>query len=331
MADPVIVSVAAAASFSIALIGTGLLSRILARRGILDLPNQRSSHKRATPRGGGIAVIAAILAGFGILILAGQPLPAGFGTVIVVTVALASVSWVDDVRGLPAAARFGLQAVCVGASLYLLPLPIPALIGGLPDWAQATIMGVAWLWFINLYNFMDGIDGITGIETLVISLGVAVVLQAGSGGYALIAPALIIAAAMPGFLKWNWPPAKIFMGDVGSVALGYLLGWLLLASTSGGSTLAAVIIAGYYVADATITLFRRAFRGERVWRAHREHAYQKALQNGMTHGMVSMRIGILGIVLIALALLSFDYPLAAALTAVVIVGAVLHHFTRQRT
>lgn len=330
MADLVVLSAAAAVSFFVALIGTGLLSRILAARGILDLPNQRSSHKRATPRGGGIAVIAAIVAGFGILILAGQALPPGIGIVLIVTIVLAGVSWIDDVRGLPAAMRFGLQAVCVGVSLYLLPLPIPAMIGGLPGWAQATIMGLAWLWFINLYNFMDGIDGITGVETLVISLGVAAVLQAG-GGHALVAPALIIAASMPGFLRWNWPPAKIFMGDVGSVALGYLLGWLLLASTSGGSTLAAVIVAGYYVADATMTLFRRALRGEKVWRAHREHAYQKALQNGMTHGMVSTRIGLLGGALIVLALLSLEYPLPAGLTAVVIVGAVLHHFMRQRT
>lgn len=331
MADPVILTVAAAVSFMIALIGTGLLSRILADRGILDLPNQRSSHKRATPRGGGIAVIAAILTGLGVLILAGQPLPSGIGTVIAFTIVIAGVSWIDDVRGLPAAVRFGMQAICVGVSLHLLPVPVPGLIADLPSWAQAVLMGLAWLWFINLYNFMDGIDGITGVETLVISVGVATVLLAGTGGGALIAPALIVAAAMPGFLKWNWPPAKIFMGDVGSVALGYLLGWLLLTSTSGGSTMAAVIVAGYYVADATITLLRRAVRGEKVWQAHREHAYQKALLNGMTHGMVSIRVGVLGAVLIALALLSLDHPLPAGLAAVVIVGGVLHYFQRQRT
>lgn len=330
MIDLVVVLIAAIASFLVALIGTGLLSRILADRGILDRPNQRSSHKQATPRGGGIAVVAAILAGFGVLILTGQPLQAGIGTVIAVTIAIAAVSWVDDVRGLPAFVRLGLQAVCVGVSLYLLPLPVPAIIADFPGWAQATIMGLAWLWFINLYNFMDGIDGITGIETLVITIGISVVLQVGNSGHALIAPALIIAAAMPGFLKWNWPPAKIFMGDVGSVALGYLLGWLLLASTSDGSTLAAIIVSGYYLADATMTLIRRALKGEKVWQAHRQHAYQTALRNGMTHGMVSTCIGILGIALIALALMSLDYPLPAALAAVVIVAAVMHHFMRQR-
>ncbi len=331
MADPLVLVIAAAASFLVALVGTGLLSRILADRGILDLPNQRSSHQRATPRGGGIAVVAAILVGFGILILAGQSLPPGIGAVIVITLVIAGVSWADDVRGLPAWLRFGLQAACVGASLYLLPLPVPGILGSLPGWAQDILMGLAWLWFINLYNFMDGIDGITGVETLVVALGVAAVLMAAGDGHTLIAPALVIAAAMPGFLKWNWHPARIFMGDVGSVALGYLLGWLLLASTSAGSTSAAVIVAGYYVADATITLARRAFKGEKVWQAHRQHAYQQAVQNGMPHGAVSVRVGILGAALIGLALLSLDHPLPASLTAVVIVAAMLHHFSRNRT
>lgn len=331
MADPFVLAIAAAASFLVALIGTGLLSRILADRGILDLPNQRSSHQRATPRGGGIAVVAAILVGFGILILAGQSLPPGIGAVIVITLVIAGVSWADDVHGLPAWLRFGLQAACVGASIYLLPVPVPGILVGLPGWTQHVVMGLAWLWFINLYNFMDGIDGITGIETLVVAIGVAAVLVAAGDGRTLIAPALVIAAAMPGFLKWNWHPARIFMGDVGSVALGYLLGWLLLASTSAGSTSAAVIVAGYYVADATITLARRALKGEKVWQAHRQHAYQQAVQNGLSHGAVSLRVGILGAALIGLALLSLDHPVPASLTAVVIVAAMLHHFTRKRT
>jgi UDP-N-acetylmuramyl pentapeptide phosphotransferase/UDP-N-acetylglucosamine-1-phosphate transferase len=248
--------------------------------------------------------------------------------VLGIAVVLAFVSWIDDIRGLPAFVRLAAQAVCVAVSLYLLPLPLPAVLDTLPPVAQYLIIGLAWLWFINLYNFMDGIDGITGVETLTITLGTAAVLGAANGGQTLIAPALVIAAAMPGFLKWNWPPAKIFMGDVGSVTLGYLLGWLLIASGPGGSWSAALIIPGYYLADATATLIRRAIRGEKVWQAHRQHAYQQALQNGISHGDVSGRVGVLGVCLIGLALAALHHPVPAA---VVLVGAMMHHFTHKKS
>lgn len=331
MADEAPLTIAAATSFLVALAGTGLLSRVLAERGVVDRPNERSSHLRVTPRGGGIAVIAAIAAGFAILIVSGAQVPVGIGTLTGIAAVLASVSWIDDIRGLPAFVRLAAQALCVAVSLYLLPLPLPAVLAPLPPLAQYLIVGFAWLWFINLYNFMDGIDGITGVETLIVTLGTAAVLGATGGGPALIAPALVIAAAMPGFLKWNWPPAKIFMGDVGSVTLGYLLGWLLIASGPGGSWIAVFIIPGYYLADATATLIRRAIRGERVWQAHRQHAYQQALQNGMSHGDVSGRVGVLGICLIGLALAALYHPVPAALAAVAFVGAMMHHFTRKNT
>lgn len=329
MADVWPLIAAAAAAFIAAAAGTGLASRVLARRGILDLPNERSSHERATPRGGGIAVVAAIAVGVGILAAAGSTLPDGLAVVLPVALVLAIVSWADDVRGLPAAARLLAQAVCVGVSLYLLPVaPIPAL-ATFPAALQLVIMAVAWLWFINLYNFMDGIDGITGVETLVVTLGVASVLAVSGQGIAMISVCVVIAAAMPGFLVWNWPPAKIFMGDVGSVTLGYLLGWLLLSTATGGLLVAALLIPGYYLADATFTLLRRAARGEKVWQAHREHAYQRAVRNGMTHGRVSLRVGVLGAVLIVLAVVSMSHPWPASAAAVVIVAAMLHHFTRH--
>ncbi len=331
MAEPVAVAVACVAGLFVALIGTGLLSRVLAERGVVDRPNERSSHVRVTPRGGGIAVIAAIAVGFGVLIAAGTPVPAGIGPVLGIALVLACVSWIDDIRGLPTFVRLVAQALCVAVSLYILPMPVPPALDALPTLVQNLVIGLAWLWFINLYNFMDGIDGITGVETLTIALGIAAVLGAAGGGHVLIAPALVIAAAMPGFLKWNWPPAKIFMGDVGSVTLGYLLGWLLIASGPGGSWIAAAIIPGYYLADATFTLFRRAFRGEKVWKAHRQHAYQQAVRNGMSHGDVSGRIGVLGVCLTGLALAALYHPVPAVLAAVAFIGAMMHHFTHKKS
>lgn len=316
------------ASFCIAAAGTGLLTRVLGHRGIVDVPNQRSSHHIATPRGGGLAIVVAILSGF--VVLAGTTgLPPGTSIVIPVVLVLAALSWVDDVRGLPASLRFLSQAVCVCVSLYFLAPPAPTILGGLPFAAQFAVLALAWLWFLNLYNFMDGIDGITGVETMVITLGVALVSGFALSGNTLMAPALVIAAAMPGFLIWNWPPAKIFIGDVGSVTLGYLLGWLLLTMAGDGELTAALLIPGYYVADATLTLFRRALKGEKIWQAHRQHAYQVAVQNGLSHGDAAKRVGVLGICLIGLALISTLHPWLAFAAGIVLIAMMLHHFNRE--
>ncbi len=317
-------------SFCIAAAGTGLLTHILRRRGVVDVPNPRSSHHSATPRGGGIAIVGAIMAGFAVLAIT-TGLPPGSGIVIPAALALAAISWIDDVRGLPASVRFLSQAVCVCASLYFLAPSGPAMLDSVPAGVRYAIMALAWLWFLNLYNFMDGIDGITGVETMIITLGVALVSGFALGGHALLAPALVIAAAMPGFLIWNWPPARIFIGDVGSVTLGYLLGWLLLTMAGEGYPIAALLIPGYYLADATVTLFRRALRGEKIWQAHRQHAYQVAVQNGLSHGDVAKRVGILGVCLIGLGLMAVSHPWPAFVAGVVLIAAMLHHFTREKS
>jgi UDP-N-acetylmuramyl pentapeptide phosphotransferase/UDP-N-acetylglucosamine-1-phosphate transferase len=321
---------ACGASFVVAVAGTGLLCRLLAGKGIVDLPNQRSSHSQATPRGGGIAIIAAIAGGLGILGFVQTPLPAGVGYVGAATLALALVSWVDDVRGLSPLVRIIPQIVCVTIVFYIIPVPSLEVLSGLPVWAQHGVLALAWLWFINLYNFMDGIDGITGIETLVITIGIAVLAFTTDQFVPLQGPALIIAAATFGFLIWNWAPAKIFMGDVGSVPLGFVLGWLLLKLAGDGYLLAALILPGYYLADATITLLARLMRGEKVWQAHRQHAYQRAVQNGMTHAGVSLRIGMLGLVLIGLGAVSILYPWPSGCVAGIVVILMWLHLYRRK-
>jgi len=190
---------------------------------------------------------------------------------------------------------------------------------------------LAWLWFINLYNFMDGIDGITGIETLVITLGIIVLAQITDGAPdTLQGPALVIAATAVGFLIWNWAPAKIFMGDVGSVPLGFVLGWLLLDLAGEGYVLAALILPGYYLTDATVTLFSRLLRGEKIWQAHRQHAYQQAVQNGLSHGSVSIRVALAGMALIALAAASTAQPWPAGVVAGIVV-ALFWRYLRRAT
>jgi len=322
---------ASGTGFLIAVAGTGLLCRLLAGKGILDEPNQRSSHQDAKPRGGGIAIVAAVAAGLGVLALSGAPLPDGVELIGAAALLLALISWTDDVRGLSPLARFVPQIICVTAVLYAVPLSPPAFIGGLPAWLQYGLLGLAWLWFINLYNFMDGIDGITGIETLVITLGIIVLAQITDGApNSLQGPALVIAAAAVGFLIWNWAPAKIFMGDVGSVPLGFVLGWLLLDLAGEGYVLAALILPGYYLADATATLFSRLLRGEKIWQAHRQHAYQQAVQNGLSHGSVSIRVALAGVVLIALAATSTTQPWPAGIAAGIVV-ALFWRYLRRAT
>ena len=217
---------------------------------------------------------------------------------------LALVSFADDVRHLPPLARLGAQAAAVALGLSFLPGTGPVFQGLLPAWLDLVLAALLWVWFVNLYNFMDGIDGLAGVETACIGLGLALLAlfhreAAGAGQLGL---GLAAGVAALGFLKWNWHPARIFLGDVGSVPLGYLLGWLLLATASAGFWKAALLLPAYHLADATFTLARRAIRGARVWEAHREHLYQSLVQRGWTHDRVVRRILALNLLLIVAAL-----------------------------
>lgn len=320
--------VAGGIALLIAAAGTGILCKLLAGRGILDVPNQRSSHQDAKPRGGGIALLAAIAVGSAYLYVAGQPLPAASAAAGLAALVLALVSWADDVRGLSPLARLVPQIICVGVMLYFLPLVEVPIVSNMPAPLQYLILALAWLWFINLYNFMDGIDGITGVETLVITLGIFAFTLLDAALIDLQGATLVIAAATFGFLLWNWAPARIFMGDVGSIPLGFLLGWLLLQLADAGYILAALILPGYYLVDATVTLLSRLARGEKIWHAHREHAYQKAVQNGLSHSSVSMRVGACGIALIGLCVAGISQPWLAAAGACILVFFFLRHLRR---
>ncbi len=308
--------------------GTGAILRILERRAILDHPNERSSHAVPTPRGGGLAVIAVILAAW-------TAIAWGAGTLglywpaLAGALALAAVSWFDDLRGLGPVPRLAVQAAAVAAGIFALPGPGPVFQGLLPPALDAFAAAFLWLWFVNLFNFMDGIDGISGAETACIGGGVCVLalVEGWTGEVGLYA--LTAAAAALGFLAWNWQPARIFLGDVGSVTLGYLLGWLLLGLAATGYWAAALLLPLYYLADATLTLFRRLARGERVWRAHRDHFYQLAVRRGLSHATVVEALIVTNLVLAGCALLSLAGTAASAIALAVgalSVSALLWYF-----
>jgi UDP-N-acetylmuramyl pentapeptide phosphotransferase/UDP-N-acetylglucosamine-1-phosphate transferase len=282
MGDAGLSAAVALATGLLSCFATRVLVPILRRRDILDHPNERSAHRVPTPRGGGIAVIGSLLLAWILLAGAGLALPGVIGVSLGAGI-LAVVSWVDDLWGLSPLLRLLAQIVVVAIGIW-------AKARGL-GWAGFAAIGLLWIWCTNLFNFMDGIDGITGTETAAIGIGLLLFASVGTGadpGLTMLAAAMVGAAL--GFLVWNWSPARIFLGDVGSAPLGYLVGFLLLDLVMRGFWKVALILPLYFLADASITLARRLLRGERVWRAHREHFYQLAVRAGLSHAAVVERV-----------------------------------------
>ncbi|MBP2291894.1 MraY family glycosyltransferase [Azospirillum rugosum] len=282
---------------------TGRVLAYLRRRAILDHPNDRSSHSIPTPRGGGWGVMLTLLPAWALVALTTdgglRVLP-----ILIGAAALMAVSWMDDRRGLGPAPRFLAQIAAVAAGLTALPADGLVFQGLLPLWADRLVAAVGWLWFVNLFNFMDGIDGLAGSEAATIGAGLALVGAVGGLDPAYGLYGLAAAGAAMGFLVWNWHPAKLFMGDVGSVPLGFTLGWLLLAVAASGLWAAALLVPAYFLADATVTLLRRLVEGKKVWQAHREHFYQKATQRGRSHAQVVRLVLALNAALLTLAVVS---------------------------
>ncbi len=318
-------------SFLLPLGATALGVRLILpwlRGRVLDHPNARSSHTQPTPRGGGIVVVAVLIVALWAIAL-GNNAPLRHVAIITMELgALALVSWIDDRRGAPVWLRLAVQLAAVSAGLANIGLAAFAERNGISPWLLAIPLGLAWMWFVNLYNFMDGIDGITGTETAGIGVGLvalAVVTLGSVAGQGLAG--LALAGAAIGFLVWNWHPARIFLGDVGSVPLGFLVGGLLIEAALAGQWAPALILPLYYLADATVVLVRRALAGQKPWHAHKTHFYQRAHQGGLSHGQISLCIGALNAVLIALAAMAgLGWTWLALALAAAAVAALLAYF-----
>lgn len=309
-------------------LGTGVILRILERRTVLDLPNERSSHAMPIPRGAGIAVIAVIVLAWLLASRASPLAPPVDWSILGCLLALSALSFLDDLRGLPQLWRLGAHAVAVAVGISTFADGTLFFHGLLPGTADHVLAGAVWIWFVNLYNFMDGIDGISGVETIAIGAGLSLVAALGAAPVVIGYAGAIAAGAAAGFLFWNWAPARIFLGDVGSIGLGYLLGWLLLSLAAAGHWAAALILPAYYLADATVTLLRRAFNGEKIWRAHHGHYYQRAARALASHRIVSGWIAAANMILLALAAISvvFAVEIAALLAAGVVSAMLLWYF-----
>jgi UDP-N-acetylmuramyl pentapeptide phosphotransferase/UDP-N-acetylglucosamine-1-phosphate transferase len=290
MAETLLPTAAAIATGVFCWLATGALIPILRRRDMLDYPNERSSHIAPTPRGGGIAVTGSVLLAWIGLGQAGL-IGSSVISIVIGTSLLAVVSWIDDLRGLPPGVRLVAQGAAVTIGILALP-PAQSELSAWPGPALYFVaIGLMWIWWINLFNFMDGIDGLAVSEATAICAGLVLFTIVGDGAdptVALLAASIVGTAV--GFLVWNWSPARIFLGDVGSVPLGYLSGYLLLDLAVRNRWKIALILPLYFLADATITLFRRLLRGERVWEPHRQHFYQRAVRNGLGHSAVVKRV-----------------------------------------
>lgn len=316
---------------------TGAVRRYALARALMDVPNERSSHTVPTPRGGGLAIAVVFLAGVAAAGLAGVVPPRVAAAMLGGGILVGGVGLVDDHRSISARTRLVVHFLAAAWTLGWL--------GGLPSLrvgpgavplglAGSLLAALGLVWFVNMYNFMDGIDGIAGSEAVTAGLaGGALLLAGGSPGLAALA--FLLAGASGGFLAWNWQPARIFMGDVGSGFLGFCFAALALASERAGALplLGWVLLLGVFLFDATATLCRRALRGERWYDAHRSHAYQRAVQGGWRPASVTGAVIAVNLLLGLLAWAAAAEPrrlLPALLAGIVVLGAVYLLVERSR-
>lgn len=319
--------------FLICMVSAIILVAVIRRYALahmMDVPNARSSHLRPTPRGGGVAIVIVFLACTAYLGAVGTldaSLAVALGGAGLIT---ATTGFLDDRGHLNVAIRLLMH---FAAAAWLV-----AGIGGLPRidlgggaWAVGLIGGalavISLVWLLNLYNFMDGIDGIAGSQAVFVSAGGALLLHL-DGHSAPAALLLALGAASAGFLVWNWPPARIFMGDAGSGFLGLMLGGFGLISIQSGQTpWPWIILMGVFIVDATVTLLRRAARRVPVYQAHRSHTYQNLSRQWNSHLRVTVAVCLVNVLWLGpWAWVSWSYPgmgwLAAlvALTPLVVVA-----------
>jgi UDP-N-acetylmuramyl pentapeptide phosphotransferase/UDP-N-acetylglucosamine-1-phosphate transferase len=294
------------------------LLRPLLQRHALAHPNARSSHKIPTPQGGGVGVVAATVA---VVSAASLILPALAGSgqqplwlVLSAAVLVAIVGAVDDVYAIPVLPRLALQVVAIAIVLASVPGDLH-IVAAVPFGLERVLIAIAMLWFVNLVNFMDGIDWITVAEI------VPVIGALGALSPAETVVAITLCGAVAGFAPLNKPVAKLFLGDVGSLAIGLVTGWLLVMLALRGHIAAAVLLPLYYLTDATFTLLRRLLAGEPIWKAHRTHFYQRALDLGFDVRGVVARVLAANLCLVALAALTIRSASPAAQIAALVLGA----------
>ena len=327
----------------VAMVPAGLLSfviiwaiRPLLLQIALAKPNARSSHRIPTPQGAGVAVVAAtLIAAAAVIALAGAADSRIPVAVFAATLFIAAVGFADDLRSIPVVPRLLLQGLAVATVIFTAPENL-RIAAPCPLWLERCLLLLAGLWFVNLVNFMDGLDLMTVAEAVPITGALVLLGWLGELPLSTTITAAALFGAMLGFAPFNRPVAKIFLGDVGSLPIGLLVGWCLLQLAWHQQFAAALLLPLYYLADATATLLRRMARREPFWTAHRTHFYQRATDNGLSVSRVVSEVFLLNIVLAALAIGSVITSSAAITGLLLVVGGIatahlMYRFSRRQT
>ena len=312
-------------------------SRTLLVRYAMARPNARSSHSKPTPQGGGIGVIGAtIIAVSGVTLLTPETLgePGWVVILFASVIALAALGFIDDIRPLNALPRIILQIAATALVVSTLPIDF-RIVPSLPWWLERACILIGCVWFINLVNFMDGIDWMTVAEVVPITAGLSIFGLMGALPRDATVVAIALFGAIIGFAPFNRPVARLFLGDVGSLPIGLILSWMLVLLAGKRPPCCSVVIPLYYLADATITLVRRTIKGEPITQAHRGHFYQRATSGYSVYQIVGL-VFALNIVLVALAAASIwsaaaKWQIATLAIGSTLVGTVLWKFNSAKT
>ena len=301
--------------FVISILLTYFIKQYAIKKSIMDIPNDRSSHTVATPRGGGLAIIISFYLGISYLYFIDEISQKLF-LVLLTSLPIVIVSLIDDIITLSSKIRFLVQLFSAISAIYVLGgvNNIDFILFELNGWWVNILVVISIIWITNLYNFLDGIDGYAGSQAIVAGIGSFLLLNNEIG--------LIIAIASLGFLFFNWPKASIFMGDVGSATLGYIFAILCFYDTSNGNIYVWLILLSLFWFDATLTLVRRLRNKEKITQAHKKHAYQRLVQSGLSHKQVTLSfIGvnlIFILLLISLPIYTYIYLFFAIITTLFI-------------
>lgn len=299
MIDPLIPIACAVGLIAVSWALTGWVRRYAMSTALLDRPNARSSHTTPTPRGGGLAIVASFLAFVAASAAYGLVPPPALAALLGGGVAVAVLGFLDDRAHVGARWRFLAHTVAAAWVLWCFDGIPPVPIFGMDidlGWFGVALTATYLVWMVNLYNFMDGIDGIAGIEAATVSLGGALAWWVATGSPQALVP-VGFAACVAGFLLWNFPPAKIFMGDTGSGFIGLVIGVMSLWAAQENTQVfwCWFILTGCFMVDATTTLVRRVRRGERFVEPHRSHAYQYAARRLKSHRRVTLAVGAINV------------------------------------
>lgn len=290
--------------FAVGTIYAGKAMRKCIELGLYNEVNERSSHKTPTPRGGGYAfvVITSLFSLIWLYFADSLEHQTYITTLTLSGMCIAYLGWLDDRYNISAKLRFSCQLMAVGLCVYTFPTVLGEF---MPLYAEKIIITLAWVWFINLYNFMDGIDGIAAVQAAFMALLMSMFMPS-------IAPILLVlAGSVLGILRFNWHPARVFMGDVGSTYLGFILAGFMFYSLSLNLVAGfwtSLIISSIFILDATFTLTKRLLSGKAPWQAHKEHFYQRATSMGMSHSQVVVRVILMNILFGLSAIFAFAAP-----------------------